>query len=668
MIFQKILFPTSLIFSMWLPALAQTAPAEVTVCANGCDETTISTALNTVAEGGIIRLLDAVHTENLIFVDKDVTIEGLGQDETILESRPAQSNSNREIFEIFDADVTLRQMTMRHAGTYGTVEHLLGHLTVEDVTFTKNRGLLGALELKDAATVVRCTFEDNESTGTAAISGRHLNGTLTIRDSQFFHNLSAYTIIDVSGPGFVVENSTFHDNILTSSWGRVIGIHVDAEVPVTQASMTNTTIAFNTHRALGVGGDGKILDILNCTVAYNDLGLETWEGPDITIRNSIFAGNPDGDVIAPAGTVQTAGTPNLCGDGDCPDFSLLNTDPQLGQLGDHGGLTPTFDLLLTSPAIDAGDSDVSPATDQVGTSRPQGSASDLGAFELPQAIADLDKDGVPDSEDMCPDTDTRATLMINGCDTGIPNPVSADGCTLSDLLSVCEAGNPKPWQFRSCAGNLTQTWVNEGRITAAERAIIMDCAWSWGLPNPEPDSFTTDWSTPLAVGAPGLLTNDTDPNGDPLETHLETAPDVGHLSLGRDGSFTYTPIAGYSGDVTFVYRAWDATSGHRTATATITVAQGNQFPVVTDDAYSVKQGTRLIVPSRGVLANDYDPDGGGLVSYLMTSPDIGHLGMGNDGSFWYDAPAGFTGTATFTYRAHDGDLYTEGTVTLTLLP
>ena len=42
-----------------------------------------------------------------------------------------------------------------------------------------------------------------------------------------------------------------------------------------------------------------------------------------------------------------------------------------------------FRLRKGSPAIDAGSSELAPETDIVGTTRPQGDAVDLGAYEYP---------------------------------------------------------------------------------------------------------------------------------------------------------------------------------------------------------------------------------------------------------------------------------------------
>jgi VCBS repeat-containing protein len=58
-----------------------------------------------------------------------------------------------------------------------------------------------------------------------------------------------------------------------------------------------------------------------------------------------------------------------------------------------------------------------------------------------------------------------------------------------------------------------------------------------------------------------VLANDADPNDDPLTAVEVTGPAHGTLNLDPDGSFTYTPNAGFSGTVTFVYEASDGNDG-----------------------------------------------------------------------------------------------------------
>lgn len=49
-------------------------------------------------------------------------------------------------------------------------------------------------------------------------------------------------------------------------------------------------------------------------------------------------------------------------------------------------------------------------------------------------IADSDGDGLADDADNCPDSNLDTTVVVNGTDSGIPNTLQLDGCTLADLL------------------------------------------------------------------------------------------------------------------------------------------------------------------------------------------------------------------------------------------
>jgi hypothetical protein len=52
----------------------------------------------------------------------------------------------------------------------------------------------------------------------------------------------------------------------------------------------------------------------------------------------------------------------------------------------------------------------------------------------------------------------------------------------------------------------------------------------------------------------------------------------------------------------------------------------------------------------GVLANDFDPQGGSLEVQLVGPPTIGELNLNSDGSFAYTAPGDASGNDEFTYK------------------
>jgi subtilisin family serine protease len=90
-------------------------------------------------------------------------------------------------------------------------------------------------------------------------------------------------------------------------------------------------------------------------------------------------------------------------------------------------------------------------------------------------------------------------------------------------------------------------------------------------------------------------------------------------------------------------------------------APANQAPFASNDAWSMAAGTTLAVAPPGVLGNDGDADGDALTAALADGPASGSLALNGDGSFSYTPNAGFSGTDSFTYRAHDGSLYSDST-------
>ncbi|MDF0597694.1 cadherin-like domain-containing protein, partial [Psychromarinibacter halotolerans] len=181
------------------------------------------------------------------------------------------------------------------------------------------------------------------------------------------------------------------------------------------------------------------------------------------------------------------------------------------------------------------------------------------------------------------------------------------------------------------------------------------------------DSYVTDEDTSLVISLPGVLANDTDVDGDPLSSIVETGPSNGSLTLNPDGSFTYTPDANFNGSDSFTYLVDDGNGGTDSATVTLTVNAVNDDPVATDDSYVTDEDTSLVISLPGVLANDTDIDGDTLSSIVATGPSNGTLSLNPDGSFTYDPDADFNGTDSFTYLVDDGNGGTDtATVSLTV--
>ncbi|SIO19312.1 hypothetical protein SAMN05444166_2918 [Singulisphaera sp. GP187] len=181
------------------------------------------------------------------------------------------------------------------------------------------------------------------------------------------------------------------------------------------------------------------------------------------------------------------------------------------------------------------------------------------------------------------------------------------------------------------------------------------------------DSYAVIKNQPLTVAAPGVLGNDSDPDGNPISTVLVSSPAHGTLALAANGSFTYTPAGNYVGADSFTYRASDGSLSSNLATVSLKVSDPNAPPVANNDSFTMRWNTSLNIQAAGVLANDTDPNGLPLTAVNPTQPAHGTLTLNANGSFTYMPNAGYFGIDSFTYQASDGTLASNvATVNITI--
>jgi len=204
--------------------------------------------------------------------------------------------------------------------------------------------------------------------GTLAI----LNSTLSGNDSS-----AGGSAIFTQGASssVTITNSTLSGNIGSPAFGTFTG------GPTT---ITNSTLSGNP--AGGIENQNA-LTVTYSTIAGNGgTGIDQNAGAGTTsINNSIVANNTTNC----AGVIGDGGS-NLQFPGATCGAGITTADPLLGALGSNGGTTQTMALSMGSPAIDAANNAICPATDQRGVSRPQvivklpplPPTCDIGAFEL----------------------------------------------------------------------------------------------------------------------------------------------------------------------------------------------------------------------------------------------------------------------------------------------
>ena len=104
-----------------------------------------------------------------------------------------------------------------------------------------------------------------------------------------------------------------------------------------------------------------------------------------------------------------------------------------------------------------------------------GTSSSLSPFALLEPL-DSDGDGIAENDDLCPDSDQSPTVIIDGCQSGVPNPVDPSGCTISDLIAGCAASASNHGSFVSCVAQTSKSLKKNGTISGAEKGAIQSCA------------------------------------------------------------------------------------------------------------------------------------------------------------------------------------------------
>ena len=194
------------------------------------------------------------------------------------------------------------------------------------------------------------------------------------------------------------------------------------------------------------------------------------------------------------------------------------------------------------------------------------------------------------------------------------------------------------------------------------------------IPVAAADESATVVATPVVIN---VVANDL-PNPDPTTVTVVGAASNGTTdTTAADGTITYTPNGGFTGDDSFTYTVANANGTSAPATVTVTVTT-NVAPVAVDDTHSV--GTGVLdngAQTVSVLANDTDSNNvagqpGGLdptsVTVLSTTGE-GICTANADGTITYSqtAPSVET-TAVCTYRVSDSEgLSDTATLTVTVV-
>ncbi|MBN2718320.1 MAG: hypothetical protein JXX14_20920 [Deltaproteobacteria bacterium] len=254
---------------------------------------------------------------------------------------------------------------------------------IEDSIFSDNDAYAsgGAIQATDSdVTIVSCEFRNNTAfSGGGAIyaTGFGVNTftRITVKDSLFENNSSLGQgfgeggAINLSVMSLTVENSRFVNN--TANMGGAIYIDGRGTSDITNTVFSGNQV--NREGAIIYIRDDHRLTLNHCSTANNNVtdyyssvnfpaALYMLFDAEVDIRNSIFW-NPSQTEITSEQAPKIEVTYSIVKNGYEGDV-VIAEDPQFAD-----DTSNELHLKVTSPAIDAGNSDGSPATDVTGAPR-----------------------------------------------------------------------------------------------------------------------------------------------------------------------------------------------------------------------------------------------------------------------------------------------------------
>ncbi|MEM9136170.1 MAG: DUF4347 domain-containing protein, partial [Cyanobacteria bacterium P01_F01_bin.42] len=383
-----------------------------------------------------------------------------------------------------------------------------------------------------------------------------INPATTTQDVTFFDNDSQVSVpvptVSISGtPTIIVEDE-----------GTTANITLTLDQPAPSGGLA---VSVGTESARGLAD----FDVFSPDTVFENiggfLGFTDVDGVVVTIAEgatSAFISFPvfdDGDMPSDA--------PEAINDDLGLDVQTWTVDPQLAI--DRG-----FGEALSEYNVDSESGSFTwTIADTGGQLNPPEAVDDAGTTTESQVLTGnvLTNDSDPD------DGDTLSVNAINGEAANVGQQVTlASGALLTvdaqgdftydpnGVFNGLNNGDTAADSFTYTVTDENQTSVGVFNEATGTVNITID---GEGVVNTPPvaadDSYSADFNTALTIGAAGgVLANDSDSDGgDTLTAAIATEPSNGTVTLNDNGSFTYTPDAGFSGSDSFTYTVSDGNGG-----------------------------------------------------------------------------------------------------------
>jgi hypothetical protein len=486
------------------------------------------------------------------------------------------------------------------------------------LTGTGNSGITPLRVIVDNVSVDGFTIEGNTNVGNLA-AGVLVNPNLAgldFRNNIVQNNISGLQLANdtVTNPA-IIRNNVFRNNNQPGSVASGAGIYSDQLV--SGGLLTNVTIADNAFSGNNTAGvllgstaaaSQSGVSVSGNTMTTNGNAILLYNTASVTIANNSISAGTASQIVVGGGVNGAAITGNLIQNGATRgirigDFGGGGTNQAISLSCNAFGGNPAAGLEIDAPAgsytgsLNAELNWWGAASGPTIASNPGGTGDKIvdSAAHVdytPFLLSGLDSQPAAAGFDCLPTVSVPDATAAEESGVAVvtvtlnkPHPVA-----VSASYATADGAATSPQDYAStsgtvsfAAGETSQTIsvpvVNDADKEADEsfgvtlsspvNASITDGSGSVTIaddesrapPNGAPvangDSFKAEEAQKLKVRAPGVLKNDSDPDGDALSASLVTQAKHGTVKLKTSGAFKYKPEAGFTGKDRFTYEATD---------------------------------------------------------------------------------------------------------------
>ena len=210
--------------------------------------------------------------------------------------------------------------------------------------------------------------------------------------------------------------------------------------------------------------------------------------------------------------------------------------------------------------------------------------------------------------------------------------------------------------------------VSDGLLNSTVATVSITVQPVNDPPSATAEAYTVQSGNTLTVAAPGVLGNDTDVDGGTLAAQLVSGSANGTLAVNDNGSFTYTPTAGYVGADAFSYSAGDGVATSTAVTVSLTITPAPPIDTTAPVVNMTAPAAGTVSGTVTVSATATDAIGVVGVQFLLNGASLGPEDTTAPFSVAWSSTAGANGTYLLSARARDaaGNVATSATVSVTV--